>query len=191
MAFLQLEDIVGDEIEVIVFPKILEKHSDILVKDAVIEINGRVSGQDKQGNALQDPKILAESISVIDKNVASSYQPAGGTAKLGAVKKRQPNNYHNNTSQPPTIVISPDNPINSEKKEIKNPRLYLRVVNGQDFDTLESIKKLLDAHPGDIESVLVVGKSKRPIKLSQYNDGSNELLAKFIILLGDDSVKIV
>ncbi|SCN25950.1 DNA polymerase III subunit alpha [Clostridium sp. N3C] len=56
MAFLNLEDLYGN-IEVIVFPKVMEKVSNLIQEDALIIVKGRISIREDE-----DPKILCEDI---------------------------------------------------------------------------------------------------------------------------------
>jgi DNA polymerase III subunit alpha len=186
MAFMQVEDVVGDEIEVIVFPKVLESCNNILNKDSVVEISGSISGTDKSGNILPEPKILAESIMQISKETAASYQPTGKVASLGEVKKSRKNNYYSTSKKPENTLVN----NNSDTQTPKLKRLYLRLENSSNATILEGIKRLLDTYPGDVESVLVVGKSKRPIRLSQTVDYCEALNSSLVDLLGTDSVKL-
>ncbi|GAA0716640.1 DNA polymerase III subunit alpha [Clostridium malenominatum] len=61
MAFLQIEDLYG-AIEVIVFPKILEKHKEMIKEDATILIKGRVSLRESE-----QPKIICEEVELLSK----------------------------------------------------------------------------------------------------------------------------
>ncbi|HNV96958.1 MAG TPA: DNA polymerase III subunit alpha [bacterium] len=59
MLFLMIEDS-SSQIEVIVFPKLCEEYSDILVEDNIVLVKGKLNFKDDQ------PKILAESFSSLD-----------------------------------------------------------------------------------------------------------------------------
>lgn len=68
MAFLRLEDLSG-VIEVIVFPKTLDKVKSICVTDALVVIKGRVSLKDDES-----PKLICESIEPLEKiNTSKIY----------------------------------------------------------------------------------------------------------------------
>jgi DNA polymerase-3 subunit alpha len=60
MAFLKLEDVYGS-IEVLVFPKILLKFSDVLQEENIVMIEGRVSIREDE-----EPKLLMESATLLD-----------------------------------------------------------------------------------------------------------------------------
>lgn len=61
MAFLTIEDLSG-AIEVVVFPKILEKVKKIVSQDALIVVKGRVSIKEDE-----DPKIICDNIDALEK----------------------------------------------------------------------------------------------------------------------------
>lgn len=61
MAFLTLEDIYG-EIEIVVFPKILQKYSPIIQEDQIIYVRGRLSIKEDD-----EPKIIAEDIKAFEE----------------------------------------------------------------------------------------------------------------------------
>jgi DNA polymerase-3 subunit alpha len=65
MCFLELEDI-GDSIEVIVFPKVLEKHRGIIAEDKVVEVTGRLDKKEDQ------MKIIANEIKELKKSIKMS-----------------------------------------------------------------------------------------------------------------------
>ena len=61
MAFVQLEDLSGT-IEVIVFPKVLERYRQVIEEDALVTIKGRISIKEDEM-----PKLLCESIEGLEK----------------------------------------------------------------------------------------------------------------------------
>lgn len=68
MAFLKLEDLTGT-IEVIVFPKTLEKIKDLCVTDSLVIIKGRLSLKEDE-----PPKLICESIEPLEKvNTSKVY----------------------------------------------------------------------------------------------------------------------
>ena len=63
MAFITLEDMYGS-IEMIVFPKILEKYNGLLVQDGLIGVRGRLSIREDDS-----PKLIPEELMTIDQYV--------------------------------------------------------------------------------------------------------------------------
>jgi DNA polymerase III subunit alpha len=80
----------------------------------------------------------------------------------------------------------------SNNKADKSKRVYIRLPNSEDQDTLVSIKQTIDSASGETEVVLVLGSSqerqaiKLPIKIDA-NQANIELLEE---LVGEDNVKI-
>ncbi|MEZ6331042.1 MAG: hypothetical protein R3B12_03455 [Candidatus Saccharimonadales bacterium] len=99
MAFVQVEDIVGDQIEVVVFPRVLEANSASIVKDKVVLVKGRVNSKDKAGNAMAEPKLIADTFMLLSLDEAKAYQPTGVKTSLGKPKKP--------SSRPPIDTPSP------------------------------------------------------------------------------------
>jgi DNA polymerase-3 subunit alpha len=62
MAFVMLEDMYGS-IEMLVFPKILEKFSALLMEDHILKISAKLSIREDE-----EPKLICEKISPIDDN---------------------------------------------------------------------------------------------------------------------------
>ncbi len=62
MAFITLEDLFSN-IEVIVFPNIMEKYSDFIVEDSIVVIKGRISIREEE-----DPKLICEDIIPLKTN---------------------------------------------------------------------------------------------------------------------------
>ncbi|MBR3788694.1 MAG: DNA polymerase III subunit alpha [Clostridia bacterium] len=83
MAFVELEDLYGS-LEMIVFPKTLEKYLDILSVGKVVFVKGRISTKDEQ------IKLIPDSIEVADKEKLQSVTPSvtKSTSTTGKKKKR-------------------------------------------------------------------------------------------------------
>jgi DNA polymerase-3 subunit alpha len=82
MCFLTLEDFYG-EIEVIVFPKILEKYKNIINEDSMVLAGGRLSFNEEE-----IPKLIAEKFTVLNKECKGTlYLRIGKKANPGNAKK--------------------------------------------------------------------------------------------------------
>lgn len=80
MAFVKLTDTSG-EIELIVFPKLFNEVSDLLIRDSVIMASGKVSAKDKNGVAASELKILANKISSISEKSLKTVKKISKTVK--------------------------------------------------------------------------------------------------------------
>jgi DNA polymerase-3 subunit alpha len=175
MAFVQLEDILGDQRELVVFPRVLEASGDIIVKDKVVLVKGKVNGKDQAGAPLQEAKIIAESFTAVSLDEAKAYQPKGKHVEISESKRGR---------------SSQKTASKSDDEKPRTQRLYIRLASSKDDEILKRIKEIIDAHPGGMETVLVIGDNKRPIRLSQKIDSSESLVSLLTDVVGADSVKL-
>ncbi len=73
-----------------------------------------------------------------------------------------------------------------------NERLYIRLINTSDEQTLLSLKETIDHHQGPTEVVLVLGEAsaKQAIKLPGGIDRESDGLSKLRELVGTDNLVI-
>ena len=181
MAFAQIEDIVGDQREVIIFPRILEQYQSALRKDSVIMVQAKVTAKDKSGTILPEPKFIAESVQEISIDEAKNYEPTGEKAQLAAPVKR--GSYRRQPKQAASMTVAAE-------PTMKQPRLYIRVVSTGDAAILQAIKQAIDAYPGSVETILVVGEQKQPIRLPQKIKWNDERSRHLESVVGKDAVKL-
>ena len=176
MAFVQIEDIVGDQREVVVFPRVLEACQETIRKDNVVLIKAKVNAVDKSGTAMAEPKFIADIFETISIDDAKAYQPNGASAEIASVKRRS------------KTVVARANNATVPTEHIQ--RLYIRLEATENNDILRSIKDALESNPGDVETVLVVGGAKRPIRLSQRVTADEQIVEKLSAIVGTDAVKL-
>lgn len=179
MAFAQLEDLLGDTREVVIFPKVYEDFKSALDKDKVVLITARVNGKDKAGGDMSEVKYLAENVVELSVNEAKEFQPTGAKAEIQKAKVR---------SKRSPAKANPTN-LGSPLLEPKPPvRLYIRLEDSSNDNILIEIKDILDKHPGSVDAVLVIGKAKKPIKLVQKIENNEQVKIALVDLLGEKSV---
>ena len=174
MAFIKLEDSVGDERELVVFPNVFKDSQDVWQLQKVVIAKGRVNATDKNGNSNGDPKILVESAKIVTLDEAKNYVSTGKKAAVSSPKN------HPKISQPKM-----DNPPENSLTK----RLYLRLTDTTDQALMQELKVLIDDSPGSSDAVLVLGPDKQIIKLPTKITASDELIENLKKLLGDDKVK--
>lgn len=115
MAFIRLEDISGD-IEVIVFPKTLEKNSVLIYEGSVVLINGRLSVREDE-----DAKVVCEEIISAEQAKNKALERSNAKKNLRKVEK-------------------------SENKAHKNVGLFLRVacVNDERLPKIKNLLSIFD-----------------------------------------------
>ncbi len=180
MAFVGIEDKTG-ETEIIVFPDLYKTHASELVQDAVLRASGKINARDREGNRIDEIKIIADELQIISDKDLRDYQKTG--RKMVPPKPKPENGSvkvvrkASKTESTPTPAPVPDT------------KLYVHVRNPNDQAALASLKKISADHPGMSDIVLVLGEDKKSaIKLPFRVEHSEVLMGKFVKLLGEDAV---
>ena len=155
MAFIKIEDSYG-EIEGIVFPGVYKDFETIIVRDNVVLANGRISGTDKNGAQLLEPKLMIDTIELLPAE-ALGYSPTGKKVGLKEVKK----------SVRSKKVTAEQNAAVAEPYAVRESKLYVRINDTSKADVLVALKNQLETSEGTTEVVLVMGedKEKQAIRL--------------------------
>lgn len=129
MAFLQLEDLTG-VIEIIVFPKILEKFRNNIEQDKLVVIKGRISIREDE-----PPKLICESISGLEKvNGDKIYIQIESRNNINDVKFKMKNC---------TLAKKGNTPIYLYvKQEKKSYRLSSEFWTESNSELIEELKKI-------------------------------------------------
>lgn len=170
MAFVRLAD-ESNEIELILFPGIYERSSDLWERDRIIVANGKITAQDREGNP-DEVKILVDSAREVTHNEAKTYASSGKAMKGPKVPKKR---------------IVPH-----KKEATTTQRLFLRLKDAQDTNLLVQLKNIIDTYSGEMEVVLVLGPdtSKQAIKLPARAQHTPELLELLSSLIGEENVRL-
>ncbi|HVA11032.1 MAG TPA: DNA polymerase III subunit alpha [Candidatus Dormibacteraeota bacterium] len=181
MAFVKLEDHYG-EIEVILFPNSYQQTLGLWERDHVVLVRGKVNARDKAGNPTGDVKIIADDAREITPQQAQAYQPTGKKARVPKIRQKAADGE---TLGPAATPADPDITPTQE-------RVYIRLQNTEDQQTLLSLKQTIDVHQGSTEVVLVLGEAsgKQAIKLPGGIDASSEGLGKLAELVGSDNLVV-
>jgi DNA polymerase III subunit alpha len=186
MAFVKLEDKTS-EAEVIVFPNLYEQVGAKLIQDAVIRVTGKVNARDRDGNVSSDVKLIADEIQIVNDDELRTYESIGqkmtrpkGSAVRATRTRAVPKSAAAEVSAPRAPIV-----VETIKK------LYVHVKNPDDQMSLMDIKKICNDFPGFSDIVLVLGEDKRSaIKMPFRVDGSDELVARLVKVLGEDAVAL-
>jgi len=172
MAFVKLGDLLS-EIEVILFPSVYQQTNGIWERDRVVLVRGKLNARDRQtGELLPDMKILADEAREITVAQAEAYQATGKTMKLPGKSK----SAKQKPAPKPTVSSAPK-------------RVYIRLVDSSDQEQLLKLKKIIDAHAGATEVVLVLGAADKKQIIKLPGGVSPEIaLTSFKELVGDSHV---
>jgi len=177
MAFVKVEDL-GGELEVILFPSIYQQTTGIWQRDHVILIKGKVNAQDRDGNIIDDVKILADDAREVTVEQAQAYQTTGRQRKVPKAAKKKLSAFVGPGAK--AAVSTGD------------PKVYIRVQDSQDQKMLISLKQTIDAHTGPTDVILVLGEasSRQAIKLPTGIHNDDAALNLLRDLVGTDNVKV-
>ncbi len=176
MAFVKLEDMTG-ETELVVFPNVYKTSADGLwQRDNVVFVKGRVSGVDKNGAVLTEPKILVESAVVVSHKEAVEYKPVGLKSELKASTKsfyKKSNTVTDGVNVPP-----------------KTTKLFVRIEDTGEENKLVALKRLLETKSGPTDVVLVMGPllEKQAVKLPFKVTVDEETIREIAELVGSGNV---
>ena len=161
MYFATIEDSLG-KMEVLVFPKVLERDFDLWKEENIVLLKGRYSEKDGES------KLLCESGVVINEKELKKYEDTK-TAPLSQVNNGQPlNNSSNAIPENKNITIE----INS--------------------NTLAKITEIISqAKKGNSKVYLVVAGSADKLETSYQVKYSEEFLTKVRGVVGSDKVKVI
>ncbi len=170
MAFVKIADQFG-EIELVLFPGIFQQTTGIWERDKIVLANGKVSLKDKQGNLTEELKLLVDDAREITHEQAIAYQATG--------------------SKPKTIKTTTKKNISKNTKAESSPsRVYIRLETSSNQSELVSLKQTIDAHPGDTEVVLVIGKNDKQIIRLPNRIAHETGLSELQSLIGHDHVRM-
>lgn len=173
MAFVKVSD-ENSEMEVILFPNTYQQTFGIWERDKVVIVKGKVTAQDKDGNTTSEIKVLVDDAREVTHEQAKIYQPTGKKPKTPKPVKKN-------------IQTAAKVPDASQPQ-----RLYIRLINSDDNDTLVALKQTIDMHKGDHEVILVLGPndSKQAVKLPVKFAPEEAAMSSIIQLIGQENVKL-
>ena len=162
MAFLRLEDRFA-EIELVVFPKILEKYAYFLTPDVPVAVLGEISAAEDAA-----PKLLVSKMEMLLANIGDN----------SVVPLRDRRDSHSDTPQVRQSV-----PLSEKPKT-----LYLRVEN-QTGECFRRTQSLLDIFAGTTPVVFYIAEEKKYIRaVNRQVDIQPNMMKLLKTLLGEDSV---
>lgn len=184
MIFARLEDL-EKNIEVLVFPKLLEVNPLLWSNDNIIAIDGFVSFKD--GVA----KILAEEAwELHDKSIVPKFLPKA-KKNQGSWNNNNGNNGYRTNNQQETAPITKRSTGENHAMEIKN--IIITLPKGSDKEILLEIKIILNDHPGESKVTVCVpnnGNGYKEINVRNRVEASPVMLRKLKELVGKEGVEL-
>ncbi|MBL8159215.1 DNA polymerase III subunit alpha [Candidatus Saccharibacteria bacterium] len=197
MAFVGLEDKTGEG-EIIVFPNLFEKVGEILVQDAVVKVQGKVNATDRDGNPVNEAKIIADDIILITDEELNNYRATGkkmktpkAASKVAAIGAKKSATAAGPTG--PKVIYKPiEDDDYRPPVQVKPPKLYVHVKNPQDHKALVQLKQTFNEFPGSHEVILVLGADKSSAVRMPFKVVADDevLKGKVAALLGAECVAV-
>lgn len=182
MAFVGIEDLTGDSLELIVFPKSYEATSYLWEPDTVVEVKGKVNTKDRDGAATEEIKIMVDGAKRIDYDMARAYKP---DPKKGPVVVE---------TTPAKITAKPQVPVDAQSgKEVSANQngLVIKLSKLTSTRVLAEIKDILTSTPGETPSYLIMpGNPPKKIRLAHSVQISDRLIEKLKASIKDGSVEL-
>lgn len=190
MAFVGIEDKTS-ECEIIVFPKLYEQLGDTLKTDVVLKITGTVNARDRDGNMVDEAKLIADEISIVTDRELSQYESHGRkmaapTGRATVTRKRYP------SKKEPVVAKTVSMPAPAPEPVMLVPKtLYVQIANPDDHASLLALKKACNTHPGESDVVLVLGDNKQSaVRLPFRVETDSGLVGELVSLLGEEAVAL-
>lgn len=204
MAFVKIENKTA-ETEIIVFPGIFAEYGAKLEVDNVVRIQGKIDAKGRDGELSSEAKVTADVVELVSDETLENYTPTGtklaapGLAPEGGKFRRKSGKtsaervYRGGApAPPPTSVIDAPRVLAEPPRDPRKEKLYLLIQNPEDQETLQNVRRLADLNLGFQEVILVIQdkNGKRALKMPFKVDVTDDLLAKFKDLLGEEAVKV-
>ncbi|HEY1085468.1 MAG TPA: DNA polymerase III subunit alpha [Candidatus Saccharimonadales bacterium] len=182
MAFVGIEDKTG-ETEIIVFPELYKQSGKDLVQDMVIRANGKLNSRDREGNIIDEVKLIADEIMIVSDKELRDYESTG--RKMAAPKSRPMDGVVKTKVSAQKVTERPKPVVKTLAK------LFVHIKDPDDEAKLKLLKEICTKHPGQNDIVLVLGEdSKSAIKLPFRVDDTDTMMSELVKALGEDAVKL-
>ena len=180
MAFVAIEDKTGES-EIIVFPNLYSEVGAKLVQDAVVKTTGKINARDRDGNLVNDMKLIADDIQIVSDRELRDYESTG--RKMTAPKVRKKNVAIRAATSPKPAYVPP------APAAVK--KLFVHIHDPNDHKKLAQLKTICAKYRGMNDIVLVLGtEQKSAIRLPFRVDESDALMSELVAAFGEDSVTL-
>ena len=185
MIFAKVEDLQAN-VEVLVFPKMLEKNPGLWINDRILAIDGFVSFKDGV------PKILAEDAWELDeKSMVPDFTPKVQKRRGFDNWKKKDGSESGSGDSGGSSSFGSSQPIVIRPPEA----LIITIPKDSGKHILMDIKEVLECHPGDCKVVLKVPSTNpdkhKEVKIKNTTDPCTVAIRKLKDLVGKDCVATI
>lgn len=184
MAFMGLEDKFG-ETEIVIFPNLYKEIGPSLAIDMVVRVSGKINSRDRDGNVIEEVKIIADEIFPVSDKELRGYESTGGSLKKPKASPASSKVKVTKKAAPSRDVVPPK----AEETELQT--LYVHIKDPDDHDSLANFKSICAEYPGVSSVVLVLGnETKSAIRMPFSVDYKEGLVSKLVGVLGQEAVAV-
>ena len=181
MAFVAIEDKFGES-ELIIFPDLYKQIGPDLGVDMVVRATGRLNARDRDGNTIDEVKMIADEVFMVSDKEIREYEKTGRIMKSPKAKSLD----GKVTVQKKAAVAEAVTP-----QPVKLTTLYLHIKDPDDREKLSFVKSISTKHPGSTDVVMVLGDgNKTAIRLPFRVDENDTLMSELVKILGEDCVTL-
>ena len=178
MAFAKIADETG-EIELILFPGVYAQSGELWQRDRVVVITGKISGEDREGKPSSTAQVLVDSAREITPEEAKNYVPT-------MRKQKRPK-----AVKPKAKSVAQQKSVNEESVSA-NPRLYIKLDDSGNQQTLIQLKSIIDQNSGatEVGGVLGGSDSRQVIKLPMKVEHNEGVVTTLSEVVGAGNIKL-
>lgn len=207
MAFVNLEDTSGRR-ELIIFPKIFEQYSSLLLPDRMVVAEGTVNIKEQTNRTayeieneeapVEEAKVLVDRLWEVGEQGSLEHIPPfepgknNGNNKGAIVNGRTANKGPAGSHSPFASRQSDQEFIEEVAEADLPPTLYITIPKGSPKDILEKIREVLIAHPGEVPVICRVPTdgSWKEITAKTKVELNEHLQSSLANVLGDQHVSV-
>jgi DNA polymerase-3 subunit alpha len=174
MAFVGLADLTG-ETELIVFPNLYSAERELFVPDSVVVVAGKISSKDKNGQKVDDIKVIADTATLLSEEGLSQL-PKRTTSRRSASGL--------------LVTVEESVPVTTLAVEAEastpllDKQLFIRIRDPDDHALLRSLRATLGQYPGDMPVIVVLdGNERQAIRLPfkvEFNETAQDSLREIL-----------
>jgi DNA polymerase-3 subunit alpha len=180
MAFVAIEDKFGES-ELIIFPDLYKQIGPDLAVDMVVRATGRLNARDRDGNTIDEVKMIADEVFLVSDKEIREYEKTGRVMKSPKATSSDKVTIQKKAAVAKAIAPQP----------VKLTTLYLHIKDPDDHEKLSFVKSISTKHPGSTDVVMVLGDgNKTAIRLPFRVDENDALISELIKTLGEDCVTL-
>jgi DNA polymerase III alpha subunit len=189
MAFIKIENKNGREQEIVIFPKVYETCGGKILVDNVIKVTGKVQARGKNGELVDPPSFMADTVETVSDEELDNYKFTGTTLNNPTRVPLTPREKYANKNRAEKISLS--DPPRSEPISPEVPKtLYILLKHPDNEKVLTEIKDLCLLHRGRESVILVLDGTPRKALRLPFKVDIKEIEQPLSALISPECLKL-